>query len=103
MKYVMKSGTLSDCEKALIRVKGDFIGPGKKLYYADGTVALQTDIRKRETGHDKDGPYAAFVSGEGILLESGGQSELYTQRAVRKNCASYFAQRFIGWMGHRGG
>ncbi len=55
MKYVMKSGTLSDCEKALIRVKGDFIGPGKKLYYADGTVALQTDIRKRETGHDKTG------------------------------------------------
>lgn len=48
MKYVMKAGTLYFNDVVSARIKGAFMEPEKKIYSANGTMLMHTDILNLE-------------------------------------------------------
>lgn len=55
MKYVMKAGMLYTEGKMSAQIKGSFNGPEKKIYLADGTLVLRTEIRHLEAVQGMEG------------------------------------------------
>lgn len=49
MKYIMKAGILYFNDTVLAKIKGAFTGPEKRIYSANGTMLMRTDISNLET------------------------------------------------------
>ena len=48
MKYIMRAGTLYFNDIVSARIKGAFIGSGKKIYSANDSILMYTDIANLE-------------------------------------------------------
>ncbi len=55
MKYIMKAGTLYFNDIVSARIKGAFIGSGKKIYSANGSILMHTDIANLEVPPNEAG------------------------------------------------
>ena len=55
MKYIMKTGTLYFNDIVSARIKGVFTGLKKKIYSADGSVLMYTDIANLEVPPNETG------------------------------------------------
>lgn len=55
MKYVMRAGTLYRNDTVLAKIKGAFTGPEKKIYSANGTMLMRTDILSLEAPPNEAG------------------------------------------------
>ena len=55
MKYIMKAGTLYFNDIVSARIKGAFIGSGKKIYSANDSILMYTDIANLEVPPNEAG------------------------------------------------
>ena len=55
MKYIMKAGTLYFNDIMSARIKGSFIGSEKKIYSANGSMLMHTDIANLEVPPNEAG------------------------------------------------
>lgn len=70
MKYVMKAGMLYTDGKMYAQIKGSFNGPEKKIYLADGTLALRTEIRYLKSPQGMEGD---FRSRQYLIFDADGK------------------------------
>lgn len=70
MKYVMKAGMLYTEGKMSAQIKGTFNGPEKKIYLADGTLVLRTEIRYLEA---VQGMEREFRCRQYLMLDADGK------------------------------
>lgn len=55
MKYIMRAGALYNQNDMLAQIKGVLVGPEKRIFSADGTLLLQTNIRNLNDPMSKSG------------------------------------------------
>lgn len=90
MKYTMRAGVLYACETPVMRIKGAFAGPEKKIISEDGEILLRTIIRSLEAPPEMRGN-AHFR--EYIMLD--GNEKEYA--AAKPGYAEGEEQAAAGW------
>lgn len=70
MRYIMRAGTLYSQDNGLVHIKGDLISAEKKIFSAEGTLLLRTDIRNLDTSSEKKGDVRFR---QYRLLDAGGK------------------------------
>lgn len=92
MHYIMVAGSLYDKQKdkVFVHIKGRFVGPEKRILSADGTLLLQTDIRRINTSNK--------ITGDVRYTEYVMQDEKRKECAIaRPNYAEGDDPAEVGW------
>lgn len=93
MKYLMKSGVLYNDESGspLLIIKGDMLGPNKKIYLNNGKLVLISNIRIADPFGASNGEYANV---EYRLTTDNGT-------VIAKGFPKYADEMTISWPFHR--